>query len=354
MTRNNGIVTTKTLKEPLNIRRIAEEAGVSVSTVSRFLSGSPKVKDKTRTRIHRVVEKYDFRPNMLAQSLARGQSNIIGVLAMEIANPCTHQVIQGIVSGCLDTKYTALTAFIEPQVPIEKSALNMLVSIKPSGIIVLSEPEAESPEFVEQLANLSETRNIPVVLAGDREGNTRLDCVTYDSRLVGYTATRHLIENGFEPVGCITGSLRSLNGRLRYEGYREALVDANITYNQELVYEGHFRKIDGYQGLHHFHRIGKIPRSIFCCNDYTAIGVYLAAEEIGLRIPEDFAVIGCDNIDLTTLVRPKLSSLNFDNAKNGESLVELLLKRIESPDSDICKILLKPSVIQRDSTMQTR
>ncbi|MCE7908175.1 MAG: LacI family transcriptional regulator, partial [Candidatus Omnitrophica bacterium COP1] len=118
--------------------------------MSRFLSGSPKVKDKTRTRIHRVVEKYDFRPNMLAQSLARGQSNIIGVLAMEIANPCTHQVIQGIVSGCLDTKYTALTAFIEPQVPIEKSALNMLVSIKPSGIIVLSEPEAESPEFVEQ------------------------------------------------------------------------------------------------------------------------------------------------------------------------------------------------------------
>ncbi len=334
----------------LTIRRIAEEAGVSVSTVSRFLSGSPKVSDDTRTRIQRVIKKYDYRPNVLAQSLARGHSRIFGVLAVEVANPCTQQVLQGILSRSAGTRYSVLTAYSEPEVPIEESALNLLVQIKPAGLIILSEPESDSADFLEHLVYLSKFRGIPVVLAGDREGNTELDCVTYDEIAVGNVATKHLIENGFEPVGCITGGLRSLTGRLRYEGYRKALVDANIRFDPDLVFEGHFRKHDGYKGLYQMHARGKIPRSLFCCNDYTAIGVYLAAEELGIKIPEDLAVIGCDNIDLTTLVRPKLSSLNFDNTQNGECLVDLLIHRITTPQSERKKIQLRPAVIQRDST----
>ena len=335
----------------LNISLIAKEAGVSVGTVSRFLNGSVSVKDETRKRISKIITKYNYHPNFMAQSLARGKSKTIGIVAMEVGNPCTSCSIQGILNRIIDTDYLLITGYgyANPNISFEEKITDLMVQIKVAGIIVLPDPEIDTVEFTNRLVHLSEA-GIPVVLGGEREGNASLDCVSYDDKEAGYAATNHLIHNGFERVGIITGNLKSYQGKQRMAGYRQALIDANIKYNPEWVYEGHFRKEDGYQGLYHFYKSGTVPRALFCCNDTTALGALLAAQEIGLDVPKDLAIIGCDNIDLTRLVTPKLSTINFDNVKNGELIMDILLWRLQNPHDERKIIRLKPTIIERDST----
>lgn len=331
-----------------NIQLIAQEAGVAVSTISRYLNNSSYVGAKTRKKIRAVIEKYNYRPSMMAQSLVRGHSQIVGVLVMAIDNQ--QDALTGILDYSQQQDLSVLLSYATRGLRQKMEAVDLLVRIQARGIIIMPEDGEDSREFSAYLTDIAQNRQIPIVLSGQREGGEQLDCVTYDDKATGYAATRHLIDKGFERVGCITGSLHMSVGRLRYEGYRQALIEANIRYDPDLVYEGHFHKEDGYRALYHFHQTGRMPRAVFCANDLTAMGVYLAAEELGIRIPEDLAVIGCDNIDISRLVSPKLSTVNFDNAKNGGMLMELLCRRLETPQAEHKVIELQPIVIERQST----
>lgn len=334
-----------------NIRLIAREAGVSVSTVSRYLNNTSYVGSETRKKIRQTVEKYDYRPNFIAQSLARGHARIIGILAEETDNPSITDCIKGVLHRLKGTGLSVLTTYGGPDNPAETDLTDLFVRIQAMGILIMPQEETEdSKAFAERLNYLAKVKGIPIALSGAREGCEDLDCVTYDSKATGYAATMHLIDKGFERVGCITGNLRSMDGRLRYEGYRQALVEANIKFDPRLVYQGHWHKEDGYKALHHFHENKCMPRAIFCCNDVMALGTLLAAEELGIKIPSDVAVIGCDNIELTKIVTPKLSTVNFEGQKNGELLVDFILRRIEHPDTPPQHVSLQPIIIEREST----
>ena len=340
---------SKTVPARPNIQLIAQEVGVAVSTVSRYLNNTSYVSAKTRKKIRSVIEKYNYQPNMMAQSLVRGHSTIIGVLVRDIAN---HQdAPTGILTGGQEHGMSVIFSYSTQDAQQEIEAVDLLVRLQARGIIILPEVKQDSREFCEYLVNIGKARHIPIVLSGQREGGEQLDCVTYDDKATGYVATKHLIDNGFERVGCITGSMEMSVGLLRYEGYRQALIEANICYDPALVYEGNFHKEEGYKGIYHFHKMGTMPRAVFCANDATALGVYLAAEELGIRIPEDLAVIGCDDIEISRMVTPKLSSVKFGDAtRNGELLVDTLWRRIENPGAERQLIMLQPIVIERQST----
>jgi LacI family transcriptional regulator len=338
--------TAKNLRP--NIQLIAHEAGVAVSTVSRYLNNSSYVGTKTRQKIRGVIEKHNYRPSMMAQSLVLGHSKIIGVVAM--GTDFQQDVMVGILAASKKLGMSVLLSYAIQGTRQQREAVDLLVGIQARGIIVMPESNEDSREFCEYLVNITKTRNTPIVLSGQREGGDLLDCITYDDKAAGYAATKHLIDKGFERVGCITGSRHMRVGKLRYAGYRQALIDSNIHFDPELIYDGNFHKEDGYRGIYAFSQKKKLPRAVVCANDVTALGVYLAADELGIRIPEDLAVMGCDNIEISKLVSPKLSTVNFDNASNGEFLVDLLRARIETPAAPPNVVMLDPIVIERQST----
>lgn len=331
-----------------NIQLIAQEAGVAVSTVSRYLNSSSYVGAKTRQKIRGVIEKHNYRPNIMAQSLVRGHSKIIGVVSLGLDNQ--QEVLSGILRGGRDQDMSVLLSYTTQGLRQKKEAVDLLVRIQARGIIVMPEEGEDSREFHRYLIDISKSRHIPIVLSGHRELDGVLDCVTYDDKATGDAATRHMISKGFERVGCITGSMHTSVGILRYEGYRQALINANISFDPDLVFHGNFHREDGYHAIHHFHKNKTMPRAVVCANDSTALGVYLAAEELGLRISDDLAVIGCDNVEMSNMVSPKLSTINFDNAQNGELLVDLIYRRLENPDSPPNIITMQPLVIERQSS----
>lgn len=337
-------------KPRANIRLIAKEAGVSPSTVSRYLNGNSYVGAQARARIRQAIQKHDYKPSLLAQGLAKGKSRLVGAIATDAKNPITGEMIQSLVEQLAEHGYTLLVTYSQGTVESEEAALQLMRQIQPSAIIVFFEAHEDSQQFVHALQQVSHSEGIPIILGGDRPGNEALDCLTYNSEMGAFLATRHLIHNGFEKIGCVTGSMATQEGRLRYSGFRRALVEENIPFRPEFVFEGHFEKEDGYRALHHFHDTGTIPRALVCCNDNTALGVVLAAEELGIAIPGRLAVIGCDNIEMTRLIRPRLSTISFNHLKGGVNLVRIILDRLQSPDAPRQRMELQPVVIEREST----
>lgn len=334
----------------VNIRRIAREAGVSPSTVSRYLNESSYVSAEARRAIARVVEKYDYRPSLIAKGLAKGKSRLVGVIATDAKNPVTSEMIQSLVEQLGENDYTVLASYSRRTEESEEASLTLMRQIHPAAIIVFFEAQKDSEDFVRLLQQASATDGIPIVLAGDRLGNEALDCLTYDSEAGGCLATRHLAQNGFERIGCVTGSMETQEGRLRFDGYRRGLLEENLPFHPELVHYGRFEKEDGYRAVHQFHRQGAMPRALVCCNDTTALGAYLAAEELGLSIPGDLALIGCDNIELSRMVRPRLSTISYNHLKGGHSLFQILLDRFRDPSAPRQRVVLKPMVIERESS----
>jgi LacI family transcriptional regulator len=333
-----------------NIRLIAREAGVSPSTVSRFLNGNSYVSAEARRAIARVIQKHDYRPSLIAQGLARGKSRLVGAIATDAKNPITGEMIQGLVEQLGEHGYSLLVSYSQGTIESEEAALQLMRQIHPAAMVVFFEAKKDSEPFVRQLQDVAAKEGIPIILAGDRPGNQTLDCLTYDSEAGAYLATRHLLQSGFQEVGCVTGSMETQEGRLRFDGFRRALVEENVPFRPEWVHHGHFEKEDGYRALHAFHKRGSVPRALVCCNDTTALGVYLAAEELGIAIPGQLAVIGCDNIELSRMVRPRLSTVSFNHLRGGDALLKLLLDRLADPAMARQRLVAVPVVVEREST----
>lgn len=335
-------------RQKMTIRSIAQEVGVSSTTISRYLNGTGYVGKKTQKSIEEVIKKHKYRPSHMAQSLRRGHSKIIAIISnMTVGNINVEDMFTRID----ETDYTAIIMYRSGSDHDGLRVLELIRRIHADGLIVLPETQSENKQFHHNLSMLYKHEGVPCVLSAQHE-DINMDCVAYDSKKSGRIATNHLIANGFSPIGCITGSMQTTEGKLRFEGYREALVGANIPYDPSLVYEGFFRRKDGYDAMHHFHQSGQMPRAAVCCNDETAIGVYLAAEELNIRIPEDIAIIGCDNTEYSRIIKPSLSTINFDDSYAARSIVELLIDRIERKASQERRIVyLDPILVARDSSL---
>ncbi len=315
--------------EKITIRDIARLAGVSKATVSRVLNQKPDVDPGTRERIMRIMEEQAFVPSIAASRLAGGHSRVIGILIPSLTWPAIPEIMRGVSEVVEQTPYELLLYSITHEKDrTEKDQRDVIDHILATGLAagLLAVFPGQS---VQHLTWLYE-QGFPTVMIDDQVMPTSIPWVGADNRMGGYAATRFLLQQGHRRIAHIQGPLKFLVSNERYLGYCEALHEAGITPDPELVMEGDFMPSGGRSCASKLLAMEDRPTAIFAANDLMAYGVLSVAEEYGLQVPEALSLVGFDDISLSAHTRPALSTVQQPFYAIGQRAIELLLSMLES------------------------
>ncbi|AZR73753.1 LacI family transcriptional regulator [Anoxybacter fermentans] len=329
----------------VTIKDIAKEANVSTTTVSRVLNNKPDVSDKTKKKVLEVINKLGYNPNGIARGLVLQKTYTIGLIIPDICNPFFPEVARGIQDKARQLGYSVIFYNTDNNKQREKEAIDLLKSKQVDGIIL-----SLSMSNKEELDKLEE-ENFPVVQIDRKIPGSIFPTVTIDNILSAYNATKYLIELGHKYLAHITGNLGTKTGQDRLEGFKQALKEFNLDYKDEYILEGDYSKESGYKQMKTLLTQKKRPTAVFAANDLMAIGAYEAIFDYGLKIPEDISIIGHDDIDIASIIRPGLTTMTQPKYKLGQIAAEMLIKRIEGLESDNQQeVVLNTELIVRDST----
>ncbi|WP_084658803.1 LacI family DNA-binding transcriptional regulator [Thermogemmatispora onikobensis] len=316
----------------MTISDIARLAGVSKATVSRVLNHKPDVDPVTRERILRIMEEHNFVPSVTASGLAAGKGHLIGVLVPALTWPLIPDIMRGIAEVVEETSYELVLYSIKSS-NHERDRSDVINRILANRLIagLLAIFPGQSARYLPAL----QRQGLPVVLLDDQGlPPEQLPWITADNRAGAYAATRHLIELGHRRIAHIQGPLKYQVSRERFQGYCEALQDHDIPLEPSLILQGDFMPPGGRACACQFFAMPERsrPTAIFAASDLMAYGVMGAAEEFGLRIPEDVSLVGFDDISSSGHMRPPLTTVRQPLAEMGRCALELLLSLLETPD----------------------
>jgi len=316
------------MSEKLTIDDIARLAGVSKTTVSRVLNHKPDVDPATRGRILQIIEEQGFIPSITASGLAGGRRRLIGVVIPSLTWPLIPEIMRGIAEIVEETPYElVLYSFNDRNLKRDRSEVinRVLATQLTAGLLAVFPGEAS-----QELTRLYK-QGFPVVIIDDqREQST--PWVTSDNTIGAYMAARHLIKLGHRRIAHIQGPHEYLVSHDRYNGYRQAFLEAGITPDPELVLEGDFMPPTGRTCASKFFElpVEKRPTAIFAATDQMAYGVLAAAEEYGISVPRDIALVGFDDDAPSAHVRPALTTIRQPNFEMGQQGIELLLSLLDT------------------------
>ncbi|MDH4618785.1 catabolite control protein A [Brevibacillus sp. AY1] len=330
---------------PVTIYDVAREAGVSMATVSRVVNGNPNVKPMTRKKVLGAIERLGYRPNAVARGLASKKTTTVGVIIPDISSLFFSELARGIEDIATMYKYNIILCNSDQRLEKELQLINTLLEKQVDGLLFMG---AEIKE--DHLQALTSTQ-VPTVLAATRDADNKLPSVTIDHYQAAYDATEALIQRGHKRIGMITGPMNDpLGGLMRFEGYKQALKDAGISLDEALVAGGNLFYESGLSHTKEFLQLKEPPTAIFAANDEMAIGAIHAVQDSGLHVPNDVEVIGHDNIRLTEMVRPRLTSVVQPMYDIGAVAMRLLTKYMNNEHVEEHVVLLPHRIEYREST----
>lgn len=306
-----------------NIKDVAARAGVSISTVSRALNGKVVVDPLTKKRVLEAVRELNYQPNTLAKGLKEGRTKTIGLILHDIRNLGFPAAIRGVTDVAKKHGYTIILSVTDGDLEAEKLYVENLRKRLVDGLIFLTATKSSThiPELKKQ--------GYPVVLM-IRQLNEEIDTVIVDNFLGGYQATQFLINRGYSRIGIVNGDMDLDLYQQRFLGYQKALQDAAISPDELLCVHNIEGWEDAYQAvMEHRERVVELD-AIFGTSDPKALGVIKALKELGLKVPEDIAVIGYDNLDMSELTDPPLTTMAQPFYEIGVKAAERLVKVINS------------------------
>jgi DNA-binding LacI/PurR family transcriptional regulator len=326
-----------------NIQEVARLAGVSKTTVSHVISGNRPVSSATRERVERVMAELGFRPNYFAQALNSQRSRTVALVAQDITNPFYPALARGlqIVLASADQVVLLFDAGAGPS--LTHAFVDEVIQRRLDGVVIaVDQAEAE-------LARLT-TSGVPVVAVGSSLSDLPMDWVSADDRRIGFDATREALARGHRRIATITGPPTAEPARSRLAGYRDAMAEAGLEVGSELVESGDWTRDSGAAALRRLLGGTAAPTAVICSNDLMAIGALDAAVELGLSVPERLAIVGVDDIDAASLVRPSLSTIRVPAEEIGRAAGDLLLRRIrEGSDGAYRHVRVQHAFIDRHS-----
>lgn len=317
------------MAKKLTIEDIARLAGVSKTTVSRVLNHKADVDPDTRERVLRVIQEQNYVPSATAAGLAGGRSRLIGMLLPAWAWPLIHELTRGIIEVIKQTPYELVLYSINDE-DIERDrseVINRLLATElTAGLLAIFPAKAS-----QNLTDLYK-QGFPVVIIDDQEVQTT-PWVGADNFTGAYQAVRHLIKLGHTRIAHIKGPQEYLVSHDRYRGYCQALAEAGITPDPELVLVGDFMPPSGRACASKLFELPpeKRPTAIFTSSDQMAYGVLAAAEEYGISIPRDVALVGFDDDEPSVHTRPALTTVRQPLYEMGQRGIELLLSLLDKP-----------------------
>ncbi|HEY4979241.1 MAG TPA: LacI family DNA-binding transcriptional regulator [Candidatus Acidoferrum sp.] len=319
---------TKRKKSALKIGKaasiydVARESRVSVFTVSAVVNNKTHVGNKLRERVEAAIRKLNYRPNLLARSLAKQKTHTIGMVVPDIANPFFPMVVRGAEDAAQKRGYNLLLCNSDDNKAKEESAIELLLSKRVDGILLTKATCDISPSLLQMIREMK----IPIVLVMRTFPKISKDAILTDDYQGAYEAVCHLARAGRKRIGLIGGPLKVSNGKARFEGFRDALKANDLSYDPTLTIEGDYRIESGYRAGHLL--LSHRPDGIYVANYLMTVGLLKAAEEMGLRCPEDFGLVSFDDYPWLGIFRPRLTTVELPKYQLGSEAAELLLDRI--------------------------
>ncbi|OQA22371.1 MAG: putative HTH-type transcriptional repressor ExuR [Chloroflexi bacterium ADurb.Bin360] len=322
---------------------VAAKAGVSFGTVSRVINNDVHVRPATRERVLQAMEQLGFVANRQARSLAGGKTGAIGLLVPDLGTGYIGEIIRGIDAE-LTLQELDLILYTTHRTASKEAnyVANLAQGMVDGLLLVLPRNPAD---YVGTLTQ----RNFPFVLIDHQGTGKECPAVGATNWQGAFDAAEHLLKLGHRRIGFITGSMDLGCAQDRLAGYRAALRTHHVPYTEELVYEGTFFQPDGFTGALALLDVPDPPTAIFASNDVMAMGAMDAIRQRGLRIPDDIAVLGFDDIPQAEMVRPALTTIQQPLEKMGRVATQMLLDLLEAPESKIQRIELPTKLIIRDS-----
>ena len=328
------------------IREVAERAGVSYATVSHVINNTRLVSPETRARVLAAMEALNYRPNALARSLRQGKTHTIGLVLPDSANPFFAEISRSIEDEAFKKGYSVFLCNTELDTQRELFYVDVLSKKQVDGIIfVAAGDQADSLDFLLR-------QGMPVVMIDRDLPNVEVDAVLTDHQLGGFLATRHLLELGHRRIACIAGPSSITPSAERIIGYRRALEQAGLPYDENLVIRGDYHAQSGLEITHSILKMDPRPTAIFALNDLMALGALRAAAEAGYSIPRDLAVVGYDDLELAQFTNPPLTTIAQPKREIGAQAVHLLVDRMARKSRPPSRLVLPPELIIRRSTKE--
>jgi len=328
----------------VTIKDIARYTGVSVSTVSRVLNNKPDVKAETKLKVSTAIKKLGYSPSSVARGLVLKRSNVLGFVVPDITNPNFPELARGVVEKARQYGYSVIFFDTNNDNHVEKEAINLLRSKQVDGIIV-SFSEANQNE----LGKLKE-ENFPAVQIYRKSPNSVISTIAIDNVDSAYKAVMYLFSLGHKRIGHLTTGSSTLSGAERLEGYLKAYKESRLEQRKEWIFAGPHSAATGYTGMKAFLEQEQTVTAVFASHDLMAVGAYEAVFERGLSIPGDISIIGHDNIKISKLVHPKLTTIDTFKDKLGQAGVKLLMEEIAERTRMNKEMVFKTKLIVRDST----
>jgi LacI family transcriptional regulator len=336
-------VDSKKTPRSASIYDVARESRVSVFTVSAVINGKKHVGKKLRERVEAAIRKLNYRPNLIARSLAKQRTHTIGMIVPDIANPFFPMVVRGAEDAAQKHGYNLLLCNSDDTLAKEEIAVELLLSKRVDGVLLTKAAEDFRPSLMQMIKEV----NIPFVLVMRTYPKLTKDAVITDDYRGAYDAVSHLARSGRRRIGLIGGPLKVSNAIARWEGFRDALKAEHIPYNKELIIEGDYRIESGFRAGHAL--LSHRPDGIYVANHLMTIGMLKAAEEMGLQCPEDFGLVSFDDYPWLSVFRPRLTTVELPKHQLGTEAAELLIRRISGDRSAPATKKLQPELRVRES-----
>ena len=330
------------------IRDVAKLAEVHPSTVSRVINGDSRISEKTKNKVLLIIKKLGYTPNAIARGLKTKRTYTLGMLIPDITNPFFAELARGVEDAANKNSFNIILCNTDDKLKKERTYLEILREKRVDGLI-LGTAHIRDKSILEL-----EKKKFPYILISRNVDRLNKNCIIIDDLAGGMMATEYLIKLGHHRIAHISGPLKTRSGLNRLKGYQLALKKYKIEYNDELIGEGDFRIRGGYQVMKRFLKLTKPPTAIFAANDLLALGAMQAIQKKNFYIPEDFSIIGFNDIELASFVYPSLTTIRQPILEMGNLAVKMLLNIIIDGEFNQGKILLKPKLIIRESCKESK
>lgn len=345
------------MKRNLNIKNVAEVAGVSISTVSRVLNHSANVSDELKNRVYKAIEETQYTVNPIASTLKSAKRNQIAIVLPSLKQTYYTDIIKGVSDYCYERQVTPIVLETGGDMEKEKRIVENLEKQWVDGIVFIPSKNVRIPgylEFLDSLKFLSKQESrIPVVLAECHGLNDGLDCVRVDYENAFYTMTYHLLEIGRRRIAYLTCMECSSLYEICLDAYKRAHYDYGCELDMKLVECAAYTILEGYQAMRRVLERDTDIDGVICTNDQVASGALYALKESGSKNADKVAIVGFGGVAMSIITTPSITTMVAPRYEIGFEATRLLFERIEGKQKKAEQLILPSHMAIRESTLQT-
>ncbi|WP_423127350.1 LacI family DNA-binding transcriptional regulator [Gaoshiqia sp. Z1-71] len=337
-------------KTSITIHDIARELKISASTVSRALNDNPRISQATKDKIKTLALQMGYQPNTIASNLRNRKTNTIGIVVPLINRHFFSTFITGVEDVAFAKGYNVIISQSNDLLEKEKKIVHSLFSNRVDGLIASLSMQTNEFDHFQLFTN----KNIPLVFFDRVVPGLDAHKIVVDDFSVGFTATQHLIEQGYQRIAHLAGPTVLNTYRDRMEGYISALKKNNLPVIEELIICNRLTRMDGQEAIKQLLALPHPPDAVFCGNDTSALSMIVYLKKNGMNIPEEFGIIGFSNEPFSEVVTPSISTLKQPAFEMGVKAAELLIEEIDAKNKSkrYQTIIMPTELVVRESSLR--